>query len=156
MKLRSIWFVCAIAALLAMPGGAIGGHRMILLAHRGESFIAPENTLAAFKLAWEKHAEAVELDVYLTHDNKIVVMHDAKTGRTAGTDLVLKDTDSAELRKLDVGKWKGEQYAGEKVPFLEEALATIPPRGRLLVEIKCGPELLPFLRDVLDKSGKRG
>lgn len=132
-----------------------GRHKMILLAHRGESYIAPENTLAAFNLAWKNGAEAVELDCYLTHDNKIVVMHDAKTGRTAGIDLVLKDTDSAELRKLDVGKWKGEQFAGEKIPFLEEALATIPPRGRLLVEIKCGAEILPFLRDVLDKSGKR-
>jgi len=132
-----------------------GRHKMILLAHRGESYIAPENTLAAFNLAWKLGAEAVELDCHLTRDNKIMVMHDAKTGRTAGTDLVIKDTDSAELRKLDVGKWKGEQYAGEKMPFLSEALATIPPGGRMLVEVKCGPEIIPFLRDVIDKSGKR-
>jgi len=130
-------------------------HKMILLAHRGESYIAPENTLAAFKLAWEKGADAVELDCHLSCDNKILVMHDAKTGRTAGTDLVIKDTDSAALRKLDVGKWKGEQYAGEKIPFLAEALDLIPLAGRLLVEIKCGPEIVPFLRDLLDKSGKR-
>jgi glycerophosphoryl diester phosphodiesterase len=128
---------------------------MILLAHRGESYIAPENTLAAFNLAWQKGAEAVELDCYLTHDNKIMVMHDARTGRTARTDLVIKDTDSAELRKLDAGKWKGAQYAGEKIPFLSEALATIPPKGMLLVEVKCGPEILPFLRQVIDESGKR-
>lgn len=132
-----------------------GRHKMIMLAHRGESYIAPENTLAAFNLAWKQGAEAVELDCHLTRDNKIMVMHDAKTGRTAGTDLVIKDTDSAELRKLDVGKWKGAQYAGEKMPFLSEALATIPPHGRMLIEVKCGPEIIPFLRDVIDASGKR-
>ena len=155
MKLKSIWFVCAIAALLAMPGGATGRHKMILLAHRGESYIAPENTLAAFKMAWDKGAKAVELDVYLTKDHKIVVMHDANTKRTGGADLVIKDTDSAELRKLDLGKWKGDQFAGEKIPFLEEALALIPKGGRLLVEIKCGVEILPILQKVLDKSRKR-
>lgn len=128
---------------------------MILLAHRGESYIAPENTLAAFKMAWDKGAKAVELDVYLSKDHRIVVMHDASTKRTGVVDLVIKDTDSAELSKLDVGKWKGEQFAGEKIPFLEEALATIPKGGKLLVEIKCGVEILPFLREVLDKSGKR-
>jgi glycerophosphoryl diester phosphodiesterase len=128
---------------------------MILLAHRGELYIAPENTLAAFKLAWEMGAEAVELDVHLSRDNKIMVMHDPRTGRTAGTDLVIRDTDSDELRTLDVGRWKGEQYAGEKIPFLAEALDLIPPGGRLLVEIKCGPEIVPFLRDLLDETGKR-
>jgi len=133
----------------------IGRHKMTLLAHRGESYIAPENTLAAFNLAWAKGAEAVELDCYLTRDHKIVVMHDPKTGRTAGTDLVIKDSDAADLRKLDVGKWKGEQYSGEKIPFLSEALATIPEGGRMLIEVKCGPEILPFLQNVIDESGKR-
>lgn len=128
---------------------------MILLAHRGESYIAPENTLAAIELAWEKGAEAVELDIHMTRDRRIVVIHDAKTGRTAGTDLVVKDTDSYELRKLDFGKFKGEQFAGERIPFLEEVLATIPPKGRLLVEIKCSTDVLPILRELLDKSGKR-
>ena len=136
MTLKSIWFACAIAALVAMPGGATGRHKMVLMAHRGESFIAPENTLSAFKMAWDKGAKAVELDCYLTKDHKIVVMHDASTKRTGGVDLVAKDTDSAELRKLDLGKWKGEQFAGEKMPFLSEVLATIPKGGKLFVEIK--------------------
>lgn len=167
MKLKWIWFVTVIAALLAAqvcgseqlkskaPRDTKGRHKMILLAHRGESFNAPENTLSAFKMAWDKGAKAVEIDVYLTKDHKIVVMHDANTKRTGGADLVAKDTDSAELRKLDFGKWKGEQFAGEKIPFLEEVLATIPKGGNLFVEIKCGVEILPFLREVLDKSGKR-
>lgn len=128
---------------------------MELLAHRGESFIAPENTLAAINLAWEKGATAVEIDVHLTLDHKIVVSHDNNTARCGGIDLAIRDTDSAELRKLDVGKWKGEQFAGEKLPFLDEVLATIPIGGKILIEVKCGPEVLPLLRDALDASGKR-
>lgn len=175
MRSYSILAVCALAALLAAPvgavgssgetakqhseplrGGGVGRHGMVILAHRGESYIAPENTLAAFKLAWEKGAKAVELDVYMTPDKKIVCIHDAMTGRTGGgVNLPVKETNSEELRKLDFGKWKGEQYAGEKIPFLSEALATIPKGGRMLVEIKCGVDILPYLRDILDASGKR-
>ncbi len=128
---------------------------MILVAHRGESYVAPENTLASFRLAWDWGAEAVELDVHTSKDGRIMVMHDPTTARTAGVDLVIKETDSSELRKLDVGKWKGEQYAGEKIPFLEEALETVPPGKTLLMEIKCGVEALPVIRDILDASGKR-
>ena len=84
-----------------------------------------------------------------------MVMHDGSTGRVAGEDLVIKETNSSDLRKLDVGKWKGEQYAGEKIPFLEEALAIVPPGKALLMEIKCALEALPVIRDILDASGKR-
>lgn len=128
---------------------------MELLAHRGESYIAPENTLAAINLAWEKGATAVEIDIYLTRDQKIILSHDKSTGRCAGTDLVIAETDAAELRKLDVGKHKGEEFTGEKMPFFDEVLATIPKGGKILVEVKCGPEILPLMSDVLDASGKR-
>jgi glycerophosphoryl diester phosphodiesterase len=128
---------------------------MILVAHRGESYIAPENTLAAFRLAWDLGADAAELDVHMSLDHRIMVMHDGSTGRTAGEDLVIKQTNSSDLRKLDVGRWKGEQYAGEKIPFLEEALAIVPLGKALLMEIKCDPEALPIIRDILDASGKR-
>lgn len=129
---------------------------MILTAHRGESYIAPENTLTALQLAWDWGAVSVELDVHMSRDGRIMVSHDGTTGRAAGVDMVIKDTDSSELRKLDVGRWKGEQYAGEKMPFLAEALEQIPAgEARLLLEIKCGVEALPAIRDILDASGKR-
>lgn len=128
---------------------------MILVAHRGESYVAPENTLAAFRLAWEWGAEAAELDVHMSRDGRIMVTHDPSTGRTAGDDLVIRETDSSELRRLDVGGWKSPEYAGEKMPFLEEALELVPPGGSLLMEIKCGPQALPVIRDILDASGKR-
>jgi len=128
---------------------------MILTAHRGESYIAPENTLAAFELAWKLGADALELDVHASADGRIMVMHDGATLRTCGKHLVIKETHSSELRKLDAGRWKGEEFAGEKIPFLEEALDILPPGKDLLMEIKCGPEALPTIRDILDASGKR-
>ncbi|HEX8912623.1 MAG TPA: glycerophosphodiester phosphodiesterase family protein [Humisphaera sp.] len=134
-------------------------------AHRGESHDAPENTLAAFKLAWERGDAAVELDVHLTKDGKLIVSHDADTLRatggekgaagTAGTKMVIKDHTADELRKLDVGSWKGKQFAGERLPLLDEALATIPPGDhRLFVEVKVGPEAVPELVKCVERAGK--
>ena len=82
--------------------------------------------LASVRRAWEKGADAAEVDVYLTKDNRIVVIHDDSTKRTTGVDLKVRETTSEELRKLDAGGWKGEEFAGEKIPFLEEVLATVP------------------------------
>jgi glycerophosphoryl diester phosphodiesterase len=124
-----------------------------IIGHRGASYLAPENTIASFKLGWEKGAD-VELDVYLTKDNRIVVIHDETTKRTAGTDVNVAESTSEELRKLDVGSFKSEEYAGEQIPFLADVVKTIPPGRKLYVEIKCGKEILPYLRDLLARSGK--
>ncbi|MEN6426684.1 MAG: glycerophosphodiester phosphodiesterase [Phycisphaerales bacterium] len=125
-----------------------------IIAHRGASYLAPENTLASVKLGWEKDAD-VEVDVYLSKDNRIVVMHDSTTKRTAsGVDLKVSETDSQELRKLDVGSFKAPEFAGERIPFLEEVFATIPPGRKLYVEIKCKKEILPILQPMIVESGK--
>lgn len=134
---------------------AKGSKKMLWIAHRGESYIAPENTLASFNLAWKKGVKLVELDCYLTKDNRIICSHDANTKRTGGVSMVIRDSYAEDLRKVDVGKWKGEKYAGEKMPFIEEAFASIPRGGNIFCEIKSGPEILPFLRTALDESGKR-
>ena len=124
-----------------------------IIGHRGASYIAPENTMSSFKLGWEKGAD-VELDVYLTKDDRIVVIHDDTTKRTAGTDMKVAESTSEELRKLDVGSFKSDQYAGEKIPFLEDVVKAIPSGRKLFIEIKCGPEILPYLRELLARSGK--
>jgi glycerophosphoryl diester phosphodiesterase len=125
------------------------------IAHRGASSLAPENTVAAAKLAWELGADAVELDIYLTKDNRVMVIHDGNTKRTSGENYVVKNTDSEILRKLDVGSFKDEKYKGEKIPFLKEMIATIPEGKKLVVELKCGSEVLPFLKEVVKKSKKQ-
>jgi len=99
-------------------------------------------------------ADAAEIDVHLTKDNRIVAIHDSTTQRTAGVNLKVSETTADELRKLDVGRRKGEEFAGEKIPFLEDVISTIPPDRALFVEIKCGKEILPFLQEVLERSGK--
>ncbi|HEX9078052.1 MAG TPA: glycerophosphodiester phosphodiesterase family protein, partial [Desulfuromonadaceae bacterium] len=125
----------------------------LIIGHRGASRDAPENTLAAFRLAWEQGADGIECDFRLTRDGRIVCIHDATTGRTAGVDLTVADASLDELRRLDAGAWKGSRWAGERIPLLEEVLALLPPGKRLLIELKSGPDIVPVLRDVLAGSG---
>jgi glycerophosphoryl diester phosphodiesterase len=126
-----------------------------IIAHRGASHDAPENTLAAFKLGWEQQAEAVELDISLSKDGHVIVLHDADTRRTTGADHKVSQASLAELQSLDAGSWKGPQWKGEKIPMLSDAVALVPEGRRLFIEIKCGPEVLPALERVISASGKR-
>jgi glycerophosphoryl diester phosphodiesterase len=125
-----------------------------IIAHRGASYDAPENTLAAFRLGWQQHADANELDVHLTRDGQIVALHDSSTERTTGVQREVVEQTLAELRGQDAGTWKAPQWAGEKIPTLAESLATIPDGKRMFIEIKCGSEILPELKRVLAASGK--
>jgi len=126
-----------------------------VVAHRGESDDAPENTLAAFRLAWERDADAIELDVHLTRDGQLILSHDPDTKRTTGVPHKIKDTPFAVLRTLDAGKWKGDKWAGEKLPTLAEVLATVPPGKRCFIEIKVGPEAVPAVARAVRESGKK-
>ena len=128
-----------------------------IVAHRGASHDAPENTLAAFKLGFEQGADADELDIYLSKDGKIVVIHDKDTARTGGVKKKVADQTFRELRALEAGqwgKWKRSQFH-EKIPLLEEVLEIVPSGKKLVIEIKCGPEVLPELQKVLRESGKK-
>ena len=124
-------------------------------AHRGESFLAPENTMAAVNLAWKLGADAVEFDVHLTKDGKLAVCHDKDLKRTGGQKLVIAESALEELQKLDVGRWKGEQFAGERVVAIDEVLATVPEGKRLFIEVKVGPEAVPALVEAVRRSGKK-
>jgi glycerophosphoryl diester phosphodiesterase len=125
-----------------------------IIAHRGASYLAPENTVASAKLAWELGADGVEADIYLSKDNKIMVNHDATTLRTSGKNFIIKDTFSDTLRTLDAGSFKSTDYKGEKIPFLEEIIKTVPKNKELVIEIKCKSEVLPYLKEVIGNSGK--
>lgn len=124
-----------------------------IVAHRGASYDAPENTLTAVHLGWKQQADAVEFDVWLSKDGHIVLMHDKDTERTGGVKKLVADQTLAELQRLDVGRWKDERFAGERIPLLKDVLATIPPGKRVFIEIKCGPEIVPELVRVLQASG---
>ncbi|QDU20002.1 glycerophosphodiester phosphodiesterase [Urbifossiella limnaea] len=125
-----------------------------IVGHRGASHDAPENTVAAVKLAWDQKADAAEFDVYRTKDGKIVVIHDKDTKRTAGgVNKVVAESTLAELRALDVGAWKDKKYAGERIPTLAEVLATVPAGKSVFIEVKPGPEVVPELLAEMKAAG---
>ena len=101
--------------------------RPLVLGHRGASADAPENTLAAFRLALAQGADGVELDAWRCATGEVVVFHDQDASRLAGTPLRVTQASFAELRALDVGAWKGERFRGERIPRLEEALEALGP-----------------------------
>ncbi|MBK9035529.1 MAG: glycerophosphodiester phosphodiesterase [Myxococcales bacterium] len=127
-----------------------------LVAHRGASLVAPENTLAAFRAAWALGVEAVELDVRVTRDGAVVVIHDDTTARVAGVDRAVADQTLAELRALDVGAWRGAAFAGERIPTLTEALAIVPAGATLFVELKTTAADAPTVAAVIRADPRGG
>ncbi|MBL4636750.1 MAG: hypothetical protein JKY56_23065, partial [Kofleriaceae bacterium] len=124
-------------------------------AHRGASGRAPENTLSAVSLAFELGADAVEIDVRLTSDDQVVVFHDADTRRVGGRDRMLRKQSLAQLRELDIGLWKGSEFAGERIATISELLAIIPEGKTVFVEIKDGSSSVPHLLREIDKCQSR-
>ncbi len=125
---------------------------MEIIAHRGASADAPENTLAAILLAWQQGADAAEIDVQLTADGQLVAIHDETMLRTGGVDWAVKDRTLAELKTLDVGSWKSPQFASERIPTLAEVLDIVPLGKRLFIEVKCGVNAIPELVRVLSAA----
>lgn len=124
----------------------------LIVAHRGESFDAPENTLAAINKAWNRGATVVEIDIQLTADNEIVVIHDTNTKRVSGLRKVIKKTPLAHLRTLDVGEWKASEFKGERIPTLNDVLETVPENGTLIIELKSNADILHELKQTLSES----
>lgn len=113
-----------------------GGDGFLNIAHRGASAYFPENTMAAFRGAFEMQAKMIELDVMLSKDGVPVVFHDAKLNRhTDGSGLV-NSCMLAELKKLDAGSWFDKKFAGERIPTLEEVLEFAQRKIALNIEIK--------------------
>jgi glycerophosphoryl diester phosphodiesterase len=146
--------ICLLLSLAAMIIGMSSGQAVEIIAHRGASADAPENTLSAMRLAWEQKADAIELDIYLSKDGKVLVFHDTTTKRMSGEERKISDYTWDEAAKLDVGAWKGPQFAGERIPTLDSILATVPSGGRAVIEIKCGPEVVPEMARIVAASGK--
>jgi len=125
----------------------------MIVAHRGASEDALENTVPAFELAWKQGADAIEGDCRLTSDGHIVCFHDDDTKRLTDIERVLSQSTLAELRELDIGLKRGKAFEGSRIPTLEEVLATVPEGKTIYIEIKCGPEIIPALLQKLAASG---
>lgn len=112
------------------------GKRALLIAHRGASKDAPENTAAAIRLAFRQGAELVELDVQLTRDRRLVIFHDDGLERTSTGRGRLGRWRYRDLRRLDVGAWFAPRFAGERLLLVSQALALCPSFGGANLELK--------------------
>jgi glycerophosphoryl diester phosphodiesterase len=108
----------------------------MVIAHRGSSAIAPENTLAAFRLAADQHTDFIELDVQESADGHVLVVHDSDLMKVGGNPTKIWDGDAANLRSIDIGSFRDPRYSAERVPTLAEALAACKGRCRVIVELK--------------------
>ena len=125
----------------------------MIVAHRGASRHAPENTIPAFELAWGDGADAIECDVRLAKDGHIVCIHDDTTQRVSDGNLVISESTLDDLRKLDAGACCREKYRGTVIPTIAEVFSTIPDAHRIYIEIKCGTEIIPGLLEEINRSG---
>lgn len=151
LDMRNTFFGTSFA-LLFLLAPATTLRAVEIIAHRGASADAPENTLSAMKLAWEQNADSIELDLWLSKDGKLIVFHDADTKRFEKTPRKISELTLAEAHQLDVGSWKGAQFKGERIPTLDSILGTIPKGKRAVLEIKCGPEAVPEVGRVIKES----
>jgi len=119
-----------------MPSGFLEARRILNIAHRGASAIAPENTLAAFEAARALGADGIELDVRLCADGVPVVIHDATVDRTTDGSGRVADMTLTQLKELDAGSWFGPAFSEEPVPTLRETLETVGKKLLVNIELK--------------------
>lgn len=121
----------------------------LVVAHRGASGHAPENTLASFDLAMQMGADAVECDVHLSRDGQLFVLHDFAVDRTTNGHGPVAQMSSADLKRLDAGSWRGAEFAGQRLPTLAEVLDLARGRARVAIELKQGPVYYPGIEQAL-------
>lgn len=122
-----------------------------IFAHRGSSAYAPENTVAAFDLAYRQGADAIELDAKLTVDGHVVVIHDQTVDRTTGASGRISELSLAELRELDVGSYFDVSFQGERIPTLDEVFEVIGQQIYINVELTNYASIFDALPDNVAK-----
>ena len=129
-----------------------GKFPVFVIAHRGFSGAAPENTLAAFKKAMEVGSDMIELDVHLSKDGQVVVIHDDTLKRTTSGNGKVVDFSLQELKQLDAGKWFGSQFLEERIPALKEVLELTRGKIPIHIELKEGDLGRYTITDLADRS----
>lgn len=146
-----LWFVMVLVIVLGLIiGGASpsleqwvtqvwlpeSSRDVLRIAHRGASGYAPENTMAAFEQAYKMGADMLELDVQLSIDGQVVVIHDTKLNRTSSGKGPVQNMTLHQLRQLDAGSWYSSRFRGQKIPTLEDVLQSFGGKIPLLIEMK--------------------
>jgi glycerophosphoryl diester phosphodiesterase len=160
--MESALAVVAVAAVLAAIVGAVLLNRVrmdddaIVIAHRGAAGRAPENTLASVAAALEDGTDVVEIDVQETADGEVIVVHDADLMRVGGDPTKIWDGTFDKLRRIDVGAWYGAEFAGQRVPTLEEVLELCRGRATVDIELKDyghGQRLEERTAEIVERTG---
>lgn len=143
--------------LLIMPGCARHVGRapygaIDVIGHRGAAAYAPENTLASFIKAEEANADWFELDVQLSKDGEVVVMHDDSVDRTTNGHGKVRDLTLYELKQLDAGSWKAPEFAGERIPTLSQCLDYAKYKCGVYIEIKNCDDDTELMGKVLQRA----
>ncbi|MGM0882869.1 MAG: glycerophosphodiester phosphodiesterase [Bacillota bacterium] len=160
-KASFVWFraglfmlILCCAALTLSAYSPYKAEGPMILAHRGASGYAPENTMAAFKLAERLGADFIELDVRMSKDGGLVVIHDKTVDRTTNKAGFVHDYTLRELQGMDAGSFYDKAYAHERLLSLEEVMYTFAGRIGILIEIK-DPQLYPGIEEKLAKMVRR-
>ncbi|RDW16215.1 glycerophosphodiester phosphodiesterase [Oceanobacillus chungangensis] len=127
--------------------------KMINTAHRGASGHAPENTMTSFQKGFEMKADYIEIDVQMTMDGELVIIHDTTVDRTTNGTGYVGELTFEEIRNLDAGSWFNDDYTGEIVPTFEEVLDAFHGKIGILIELKA-PELYPGIEEEVAKTLK--
>jgi glycerophosphoryl diester phosphodiesterase len=127
-----------------------------IIAHRGASGACPENTLSAIKKAIDIGVDAIEIDVRLSADGEVFVMHDAKINRTTNSKGLIRRLNAEYLRNLDAGSWFGPEFKGERIPTLRQVIETCKGKVELLIEVKSAqrsryPLMIEKIHQLLDQ-----
>lgn len=118
------------------PTTSLKGKNFAVIAHRGASGYAPENTLASIGKGLEMGADMVEIDVHLSKDGEVMVIHDANLGRTTSGTGEIQSKTLVELKELDAGSWFSETFSKEEIPTLQEVIDLMNGKAKLLIELK--------------------
>jgi len=114
--------------------------RPLILAHRGASHYAPENTFASYEMAVDMNADGIEIDIHKSKDGHLIVCHDEKVDRTTNGTGYIKDLTLEEIKSLDAGSWFDKKFSEEKIPVLEEVFELVKKENIFLnIELKNGP-----------------
>ena len=153
MKCTMPLVTACVAAILAGCATTAKPDYDTLIAHRGESKDAPENTLPAYRMAVDR-GFGFECDVYLSSDNRVFSFHDTNLKRTTGVDMPCRKASwEKTVSKIDAGKWKGDEWKGTRPALLEEILTLARDGRQIYIEVKGNDaDVVPYIKEVLAKQ----
>ncbi len=151
---KIIFFLLAITSIAQLNAQ----QEVTFVGHRGASYLAPENTLASFILAWELGVVAAECDILVSKDNPVIIFHYKKGKRLTGQNFLVKEVNYDEIKDFPIKMRESnlKKFSGQTIPLLSDYLQTIPNEHTLVIEIKSGKEILPYMEKVISEYWKTG